>query len=767
MSHHRFFPGLLALALSLSGCAATLAKAAQDEAPQFLDDRTYGALVDALPQPGETPLKGRVIVVDPGHGGKESGTVGPSGLAEKDVNLGVGKALAELLRGAGARVILTRDGDTGVAPEGASLADDLKARIALANGAQADLFVSVHHNATLDPKHERLMTETYYKMDDPGPSADAASSIHRHLLRNLGLPQEKLVPGNYAVLRNAQVPAVLGEASYLSHPSTEAKLRQPEKQLLEAQAYFAGILDYFAKGTPRIVSLTQQASPDAARTTLSGRLDGGGGAIDPASVVMSLDGARVSAVYDPETRTVRHTPREALANGPHVATLSARNVSGNATPTRTLSFSVSRAAATIQLLSPLAALPSEGVLPLRARVLDAFGLPVAEGTSVTWQTEGGGLTWQQSRTVGGVATNHVRAPQPKLAVTAKVGKISGRYQLPTVRAAVLTGRVLGPDSQPLARATVVAVGAADRLVAESDENGYWHVEAPPAGLKEVRVQLAGYRPQAVGLASPREVEVRLVAIAPLSLREQLFVLNPEGGGSDERDPIKRRLSGYNWLVADHLRGYLEAAGARVQLSRGLDEGPSDIQRIRAANAQGAGLFLTIGHHASDSIRTSHYPSSLKGKQVASAVREALLASNDVLSDGGTVPDSTYVLIQTSCPSVTVTHGTQGLAADDPAASARKEAYGILLGLLPKPAGAASLGVKVMGPGGAASPNALVTLDGLWHGQSDAAGRWRFSNLEPGKHEVMLHLGTGAPVKQLVELGADERRELTLTLPARQ
>ncbi|HEY9900805.1 MAG TPA: N-acetylmuramoyl-L-alanine amidase [Pantanalinema sp.] len=760
----RLLSGLVALTLTVSGCAATLARGDQD-VPTPVVDRTYDALVDALPGPGQTPLKGRVIVVDPGHGGKESGTVGPAGLTEKEVNLGVGKALASLLREAGARVILTREGDTGVAPAGSGLADDLKARIAIANAAQADLFLSVHHNATLDPKHERLMTETYYKMDDPGPSADAAASIHRHLLRNLGLPQEKLVPGNYAVLRNAEVPAILGEASYLSHPSTEAKLRSPEKQLLEAQAYFAGILDYFAKGTPRVVAFNQQASPDASRTTLTARLDGGGGAIDPASVSLFLDGTRLGALYDLETRTVRHTLKEPLANGPHTATLTARNVGGNAAPLRTLTFTVDRPAAEIRLQSPLSSLPDDGMLPLRARVLDAMGLPVADGTAVTWQLDGGGLTWQQTRTTRGMATNHVRAPKPKLVVTAKAGTASGRYPLPAARSFVLMGRVLGSESQPLERAAVVAVGATDRLVTASDESGYWLFETLPAGLKEVRVSLPGYRPQTHSLSAPRELEVRLAAIAPAALRDQLIVLNPEGG-SEERDPLRRRLSGYNWLVADHLRGYLETAGARVQLTRGLDEGPGDIQRIRAANAQGAGLFLTIGHHASDSVRTSHYPTSAKGKQVAIAVREALLAYDGALKDGTTAPDSTYVLIQTSCPSVTVTHGIQGLSADDPAASARKEAYGILLGLLPKPPQAASLAVRVQA-GGLPLGNALVTLDGLWNGQTDAEGRWRFAHLEPGKHEVALVLADGAVLRQSVTLAEGEVRDLTLSPPSPQ
>src|SRR5690606_23652532 len=87
------------------------------------------------------PLLGKVIVVDPGHGGSSPGAIGPTGLQEKHVVMDVSSRLAAKLSDAGATVILTRKGDWAVSLEG---------RVNIANNAHADLFVSVHANAHLN-----------------------------------------------------------------------------------------------------------------------------------------------------------------------------------------------------------------------------------------------------------------------------------------------------------------------------------------------------------------------------------------------------------------------------------------------------------------------------------------------------------------------------------------------------------------------------------------------------------------------------------------
>ncbi len=748
----------LALALALTGCAGTrqaVVAEPESEPARVGTDRVYSALVDALPDPAARPLEGRVIVVDPGHGGPESGTVGPAGTKEKDVNLAVAKALASLLKQAGARVTLTREGDTGVAPAGSSLADDLKARVAIANRLQADLFVSVHHNATLDSKKSLETTETYYKMDDPGPSVDVGAALHRSLVRNLQLPNERLMPGNYAVLRNARVPAVLGEASYLTHPDTEQKLRQPEKQLLEAQAYYLGILEYFAKGTPRIHDFAPVSQGDPARPTWRAAFSGG--PIDPASLALTLDGQPVSGYFDPEEQTLLFQPDRPLSNATHSLSLQARNVGGNTTPREERTFAVSRPAAAMRGEVPLSALPEDGPLPVAVRVLDAHGLPVADGTEVSWTVANARLERTKTLTRGGLATTYVEYPGPKTRLTAATGQVRLAVTLPTRRRAILSGRVEGPDDGPLSDVTIVALGKSESRMTKSNEDGYWWFDRAPEGLSELRVAKPGIRSRAFALGRPQFVPIAVPAFTSPEMRAQTVFLNPEGG-SEDKDATRRKLAGYNWMVADFLRGYLEASGAKTQLTRGRDESPSDVQRVREANRLGATLFVTIGHALNGPLRTSHYPSSAKGKQIAGDVRAAL--TRVLAATGSTVADSTYTLIQTTCPSVTVVPGPA--PTTDLAARARRAAYGIFLGLVPAHPKAASLEITLV-KGGRPVANGSTTLDLQWLGQTDAAGTWQYANLEPGQHYLTVADGNKTRSYWITGLESGEARRVTLDL----
>src|SRR5437016_523027 len=112
-----------------------------DEAMKLIDSRGAWAdhpAINVPRHPAEKYLKGLVIVLDPGHGGKDHNGKGPTGILEADMNLRVGLLLARLLKDAGADVTLTRSDDTFL-----ELADRAK----IANELHADLFVSLHHNS--------------------------------------------------------------------------------------------------------------------------------------------------------------------------------------------------------------------------------------------------------------------------------------------------------------------------------------------------------------------------------------------------------------------------------------------------------------------------------------------------------------------------------------------------------------------------------------------------------------------------------------------
>lgn len=169
------------------------------------------------------PLHGLRIVLDPGH--PPAGTIGPTGLTEADANLAVALATAQRLRAAGAEVLLTRTG-----PEPRASASDpsveLRARVAFALAAGADLYVSIHHNAFPDGTnpfvHEATEVYYYHSMGRP-----LATRLLDRLVQVTLLPPRGPLRRSLAVARLSWMPSVLTEAAYLMFPDVEAALRNP------------------------------------------------------------------------------------------------------------------------------------------------------------------------------------------------------------------------------------------------------------------------------------------------------------------------------------------------------------------------------------------------------------------------------------------------------------------------------------------------------------------------------------------------------------
>jgi N-acetylmuramoyl-L-alanine amidase len=219
-------------------------------------------------------LKIGKIVIDPGHGGHDTGTIGPHGLEEKDLVLDVSRRLGKLLeQRLGANVLYTRDDDAFV---------PLETRTAIANQAQADLFISVHANSSQNPESRGV--ETYYLNFTTSSDAlevaareNAVSdqSIHQlqELVKTIAL-QEKVEESRefaadvqhalytglatrtpaihnrgvkkapFVVLIGAKMPSVLAEISFVSNPQDERKLRSPAYRQRIAQALYRGIARY-------------------------------------------------------------------------------------------------------------------------------------------------------------------------------------------------------------------------------------------------------------------------------------------------------------------------------------------------------------------------------------------------------------------------------------------------------------------------------------------------------------------------------------------
>lgn len=191
-------------------------------------------------------LEGKLVVIDPGHLGYSVGTIGAKGLTEAEVNLQVGLYLKEYLQAAGARVLLTVEhcnGSESTSSSSLSIREDLNKRVRVASNSRADLFVSIHHNATSSRMWIRNIwvnrTEVYYWH---GSDEIAARKVMHRLSKKTKL-KGRVQRKSLHVIRYTQTPSILIEASYLSNPLQERILRSPEKLRLEAEGIYLGIVD--------------------------------------------------------------------------------------------------------------------------------------------------------------------------------------------------------------------------------------------------------------------------------------------------------------------------------------------------------------------------------------------------------------------------------------------------------------------------------------------------------------------------------------------
>jgi len=219
-------------------------------------------------------LKIGKIVIDPGHGGHDTGTIGPNGLLEKDLVLDVAKRLGRLLETRlGAEVVYTRQDDTFI---------PLETRTAIANRERADLFISVHANSSHDSDARGV--ETYYLNFTSSPEAlevaarenavseksiyelqdlvkkialkekieesrEFASNVQESLygglsLRTAGVRNRGIKKAPFIVLIGANMPSILAEISFVSNPADERKLQTAEHRQRIAESLYQGVSKY-------------------------------------------------------------------------------------------------------------------------------------------------------------------------------------------------------------------------------------------------------------------------------------------------------------------------------------------------------------------------------------------------------------------------------------------------------------------------------------------------------------------------------------------
>lgn len=195
-------------------------------------------------------LRGVVIVVDPGHGGRDPGAVGHSGVLEKDIVLPVGLELASFLRQAGATVVMTREDDIELTdangnppPKGQKKRTDLQRRVEIISENGADLLVSIHVNAISSSRWRGA--QTFYYPDGNPDSVRLATDIQSSLKRRLGNTQRGIegIDRQY-LLKNVALPAVTVEIGFISNPEELSLLQSQAYQRRVAWSIFAGIAKF-------------------------------------------------------------------------------------------------------------------------------------------------------------------------------------------------------------------------------------------------------------------------------------------------------------------------------------------------------------------------------------------------------------------------------------------------------------------------------------------------------------------------------------------
>jgi N-acetylmuramoyl-L-alanine amidase len=176
-------------------------------------------------------FKDKVIILDPGHGGRDSGTSGIRGTLEKDLTLRTANLVYDKLKAAGAKVVLTRSSDIYVS---------LRSRVSISHYYNADAFISIHYDSSTD-RTARGITTYYYKQKD----LKLTENVHPQLIKNTNMNDRGIRFGNFHVLRENKQHSILLELGFLSNSTEELTLISKNYQEQLSNAIYYGLAQYF------------------------------------------------------------------------------------------------------------------------------------------------------------------------------------------------------------------------------------------------------------------------------------------------------------------------------------------------------------------------------------------------------------------------------------------------------------------------------------------------------------------------------------------
>lgn len=188
---------------------------------------------------GNAAGKGVMVILDPGHGGKDPGKIGINGAEEKDINLQITLKIQKVLMGEEIAVDVTRSTDERLAD---SQVEDLRARVEMINESQPQLTVSIHQNSYSDESVQGAQV-FYFENSEEG---ERAAGYIQNALGEIDPENAKQIKANntYYLLKNTEVPVVIAECGFLSNYEEAEKLTTDEYQEMIAGAVAEGILKY-------------------------------------------------------------------------------------------------------------------------------------------------------------------------------------------------------------------------------------------------------------------------------------------------------------------------------------------------------------------------------------------------------------------------------------------------------------------------------------------------------------------------------------------
>ena len=191
-------------------------------------------------------LKGKIIALDAGHGGSDTGAIGPTGVTEKGVTLRVAKALQKLLQAEGATVLMTRTTDTEVSPKKANASDveELQARCDVGNDGNADIFISMHMDSFTNSTPSG--TTGYYYTKGSKAGQRLAQYLSEGVVTALGTGNRGTKSCNFYVVKHTDMPATLVEMAFISNDKEEKLMNSEAGINRAAEGLLNGLRRFFS-----------------------------------------------------------------------------------------------------------------------------------------------------------------------------------------------------------------------------------------------------------------------------------------------------------------------------------------------------------------------------------------------------------------------------------------------------------------------------------------------------------------------------------------